>query len=249
MLIFLLFIIVSGVIYFIYVSGSEKEFQRQLKNDPIKKENLEEYNTQSIFFNLYKNYLYENIDYFKSISNYEIIRTKIENDFPNYGNGILGEGIIEDFSKYKILHVRDENRIRLGKTFQIISVAYKNYNIFLKNIYNSEYTIRYVEGGFYSDFGDDITSKIFYIELSKTAKIFFGLSIGGYRLDKYVKKHNFTTDKEKVYLFTEFCVTNNQIYTYPHFEIINLKMDLSTEEYQDFFENNIKICSDILLNN
>jgi hypothetical protein len=247
MLLILLFIIV-GVIYFIYVSGSEKEYQRQLKNDPVKKESLEEYNTQSILFNLYKNYLYKNIDYFKGISNYEIIKNKIENDFPNYGNGILGEGIIEDFSRYKIIHVRDENRIRLGKTFHIISIAYKNYNIFLKNIYNSEFTKRYVEGGFYSDFGDDITIKIFYVELSKTAKLFFGLSIGGYKLDNYVKKHNFKTEKEKVYLFTEFCINNNSINTYPHFEIINLKMDLSVEEYHDFFNKSVKICHEILNN-
>lgn len=245
MLLILIFIII-GIIYFIYMSGSEKEYQRQLKNDPIKKENLEEYNTQNNLFSLYKNYLYEKINYFKSISEYEIIKEEIEKDFHNYGEGISGEGIIYDFSKFDILHIRDDNKTRLGKSFHIISIAYKNYNIFLKNIYNSEYKMRYVEGGFYSDFGDDITTKIFYIELTKTTKLFFGLSIGGYRLDKYVKKHDLKTDKEKVYLFTEFCVMNNQINTYPHFEIINLKMDLSTEEYQYFFYKSVKICKEIL---
>lgn len=228
------------------MSGSEKEYQSQIKNDPIKKESLEVYNTQSNLFNLYKNYLIEKINYFKSISEYKKIKEEIEKDFPNYGDGISGEGIINDFSKFNLLHIRDDNKTRLGKVFHIISIAYKNYNIFLKNIYNSEYKMRYVEGGFYSDFGDDITTKIFYIELSKTTKIFFGLSNGGFRLDKYVKKHNLETDKEKVYLFTELCVNNNSTNLYPHFEIINLKMDLSTEEYQDFFNNSITICNEIL---
>ena len=47
MLLIILFIIV-GIIYFIYMSGSEKEYQRQLKNEPIKKEILEDLHKKEV---------------------------------------------------------------------------------------------------------------------------------------------------------------------------------------------------------
>lgn len=240
-------------IYYLYAFITDQETKRQRKDDPQRKESLEFYTTQANLFLQYKNYLYDNIDNFKKIPSRESIRKKIENDFPYYGNGISEWGITSDFFKFKLLHIYDKSEddssllseTKLGKTFQIISIAYKNYYNFLKDIYKAGYKIRYCEGGYYSDFGDNITSKIFKIELNTKVILFFGLSDGGYSLEEYIKHHNIKTEDDEMYLFSEIRVMDGSKYTYPHFEIIKLRKDLSKDEYYDYFKKCLEIGNSI----
>lgn len=249
----IVYVIIALGLYYLYAFITDKEAERQRKDDPKRKESLEFYTTQTNLFLQYKNYLYDNIDNFKRIPSRESIRKKIENDFPYYGNGISGWGITGDFFKFRLLYIYDKSEddsswlseTKLGETFQIISIAYKNYYNFLKDINKAGYKIWYCEGGYYSDFGDDITSKIFKIELNTKVILFFGLSDGGYSLEEYIKHHNIKTEDDEMYLFSEIRVMDGSKYTYPHFEIIKLRKDLSKDEYYDYFKKCLEIGSSI----
>ena len=242
-------------IYYLYGFITDQETKRQRKNDPKRKASLELYTTQTNLFLQYKNYLYDNIDNFKKIPSRESIRKKIENDFPYYGNGISEWGITGDFFKFKLLCIYDKSEddssllseTKLGETFQIISIAYKNYLNFLKDLYNSGYRrdsiykLYYCEGGYYSDFGDDIKSKVFKMKLSTNKHLIIGLSVGGYILENYVKHHNFVAEKDEMYLFSEIVVNEGNTNSYPHFEIRKLRKDLPKNEYHDYFNKCIEI--------
>jgi hypothetical protein len=241
----IILIVAVVLVYYIIGISKDKDAESQRKQDPLNSKSLENYTNKRNLFLLYKVYLYDNIIYFKSISNYNIIKDKIEQDFPRYGDGLYGSGIMRDFSKYDLFDEDYNGKIQLGKTFQIISIAYENFKEFSKEIYNSDYKMRYSVGGYHSDFGDDITSKIFYIEL-QNAKFYFGLSSGGSKLRDYEKRHNIKSEDGEMYLFTELQVNKNSNYTYPHFEIINLRKDFSIREYHDYFNKNLNISKNLL---
>ena len=244
-MVLLILIIIVVIIYYIIGITRDNESEKQRKQDPLNRKSLENFTIKRNLFLLYKDYLYENILSFKSISDYEIIKDKIEQDFPKYGGGINGYGIMDDFLDYDLLKVSSERKTRLGKTFQIISISYVNFKEFSKDIYNSEYQMRYSVGGYFSEFGDDITSKIFYIEL-RNARFYFGLSSGGYNCRDYEKRYNLKTEDGEMYLLTELEVNTNSNYTYPHFDIINLRKDISIKDYQDYFNKNLEIAKKLL---
>jgi hypothetical protein len=155
-------------------------------------------------------------------------------------------GIMHDFGRCTLLY-DDYNtgKFKLGHTFQIISIAYNNFILFANEIYHSEYKMMYSAGGYYSQFGDEITSKIFYIEL-KEARFYFGLSSKGIYLDNYLKRHNINAEDDEMYLFAELRVNVNSTFTYPHFNIMTLKRDISIKEYYEYFNKNLEICKKFL---
>ena len=72
------------------------------------------------------------------------------------------------------------------------------------------------------------------------------MSSGGFKLREYEKRHNIKSEDSEMYLFSELQVKINSNYTYPHFEIINLRKDFSIKEYRDYFNKNFKISKNLL---
>jgi hypothetical protein len=245
-MILIVFILICAAIYLIYAWASDKEADRQSKQNPSNRESLEKFTVRKNLFLIFKDYLYKNIGDFQNTSDFDKIRNKIEQDFPNYGDGIYGMGIISDLSRYGLFYEDYKGKIQLGDTFQIISIAYENFKEFASEIYNSGLKMRYSAGGYYSEFGDDITSKIFYIELDG-ARFYFGLSSGGSELSEYGKRHNVETEDDEMYLFAELRLNKNSSYTYPYFDIIRLRKDIPEKEYHDYFSKNLEICKALAL--
>jgi hypothetical protein len=244
-MILLIFILVVGAIYLLYAWASDKEAERQQKQNPANVESLEIYTIKKNLFLLFKDYFYSNIKSFKETGDINIIKSRIKEDFPNYGDGIYGIGIISDLSKYRLFYEDYKGVIKLGNTFQIISVAYPNFKEFAAEIYNSGYKMSYIEGGYFSDFGDDIRSKIFCIQLHN-ARFYYGLSSGGSKINDYVSRHDAVTEDDEMYLFCELKLNTPSPYTYPHFDIISLRKDIPTKEYHDHFSKNLEICKALL---
>ena len=170
-MIIIILIIVCVIIYYIVGITTDKEAERQRKQDPLNRKSLEIFTIKKNLFLIFKGYLYSNINEFKNIGDFEIIWNKIKLDFPNYGNGIRGAGIMSDLTAYGLFGIDYDGKIQLEETFQIISIAYPNFNSFATEIYRSDFKMRYSEGGYYLEFGDDITSIIFYVEF-KNAKFY-----------------------------------------------------------------------------
>lgn len=234
-------IAVCAIIYFIYGSATDKEAERREKQNPLNRASLEAYTIKKNLFLQFKNYLYENISHFKTINDEIIIKGKIEQDFPNYGDGIGGRGIMSDLSINDIFDTDYKGNVKLGDTFQIISIAYKNFNTFAGEIYNSHHKMRYSQGGYYSDFGDKITSKVFYVEL-ENARMYIGLSSGDREISKYVLRHSFKSEEDEMYLFAELEININNKKSYPYFDILNLRKDMSLKDYHSYFTKNLEFC-------
>ena len=247
-MILLILILICFAVYFIYGIATDKESERQRKQNPLNKASLEKYTIKKNLFALFKNYLYENIIVFKRINDKIIIRNKIENDFPNYGDGIDGEGIIFDLSIYNLFQIDYNGKVKLGKTFQILSIAYENFGTFADEIYNSKYKMSYSQGGYYSDFGDTITSKVFYVDLGN-AKMYIGLSSGNFEMSKYEKRHNCKSEQDEMYLFSEIEININNRIQYPYFDLINLRKDMLVKEYHSYFTKNIELCKNLMYQN
>ena len=141
-MVLLILIIAVVFVYFVIGISKDKDAERQRKQDSQNSKSIENYTTKKNLFLLYGNYLYENIETFKKNSNYELIKKMIENNFPSYSGGISGFGIIDDFSDFDLLKIRVDGKTKLGKTFQIISIAYENFIEFSNEIYNSDYVRR-----------------------------------------------------------------------------------------------------------
>jgi hypothetical protein len=233
-------IVVCVVIYYIVGLTTDKEQERQRKQDPLNRESLEKYTIKKNLFLLFNDYLYSNIEEFKSINDFKIIRSKIENDFPNYGEGIYGTGIISDLIRYNLFYKNLKERVVLGKTFQIISISYPNYKIFCEEIYNSEFKMRYSEGGYYSEFGDEITKIVFYVELNES-RLYVGLSEGDYNMRYFEKRHNVKTDEDEMYLFCELQVNKNPPHNYPYFDLVKLRKDIPVKDYHSYFKKYLDI--------
>lgn len=236
------FILICAIVYFIYGTATDKEAERREKQNPLNRASLEAYTIKKNLFLQFKKYLYNNIDHFKRVNDKTIIRNKIELDFPNYGEGIDGEGIMFDLSNNDLFKIDYKGKVKLGKTFQTISIAYSNFKIFAGEIYNSNYQMGYSQGGYSSDFGDKITSRVFYLKLGR-AKMYVGLSSGDREISKFAGKHNFESEADEMYLFTELEINVNNSMSYPHFNIINLRKDMSLEDYHSFFKKNLEICN------
>jgi hypothetical protein len=225
----------------------DNEEQKQRKQDPKNRKSLENYTAKKNLFLQFNNYLYSNIDEFQQIKDFEVIRNRIEKDFPNYGNGIFSDGIVNDFYRAELLknesyrsHQQTYKKLILGKTFQIISISYPNFKIFSNEIYNSDFAMKYHKGG-YSEFGDDFTESIFFVDLNGS-KFFMGLSKGGNSLSDYEKKHNFKTEEDEMFLIFELQLNKNPPHTYPHFNVLKLRKDNSVKEYHTYFNLNLDIC-------
>ncbi len=227
-------IIICVAIYFIYAFSTDKEAERNSKQDPLNRQSLEKYNTKRNLFLLFKDYLYSNIIFFQTANNKLVIENIIKTDFPQYGKGIYGLGIMRDLETYDLLDLNSNGEVYLDGTFEIISIAYKNFNTFLKEVYHSEYKMGYSEGGYYSEFGDDIRTKVMHIKVNN-GRIYFGLSSDGTHLNLMKKRHNLTTEKHEMYLFSELEINENSKVIYPTFNMIKLRKDLSINEYHEYF--------------
>ena len=236
-MILIIIIIVGVIMYFFFSLQKNEDIKHQQKTDILHKESLEKYTIKKNLFLLFKDYLYSNIDEFRNINNIKKIQKKIENDFPNYGVGIRGYGIMSDLDGYDLFYLDLNGKIILGDTFQIISISYPNFNIFCREIYNSDLKMRYNEGGYYSDFGDDITKITFQVERNES-RFFLGLSNGGnYSMKDFEKRHNVKTDKDEMYLFCELQTNKNSPFNYPYFDVIKLRKDISVKDYHSYFKN------------
>lgn len=235
-------IVICALVYFIYGTASDNEAKKNEKQNPINSANLEAYTIKKNLFLQFKKYLYDNIDHFKQVNDKVKIKNQIEIDFRNYGEGIDGEGIMYDLSNYGLFKIDYKGKVKLGKTFQIISIAYSNFKIFTSEIYNSNHKMGYSQGGYSSDFGDKYSSRVFYVELGGSAKMYVGLSSGDLEISKYKSRHNFDSEADEMYLFTELEVPQNSKMDYPHFEITNLRKDMSLDDYHLYFTKNLEIC-------
>jgi hypothetical protein len=239
-MIIIIIIIVGVIMYYFFSLQKKEDIKNQQKTDISHKESLENYTIKKNLFLLFKDYLYSNIDEFKKIDDLEIIQKKIENDFPNYGKGIRGDGIMNDLDRYDLLY-RDflTEKIILGDPFQIISISYPNFNIFCRELYNSGFKMRYTVGGYYSDFGDDITKITFKVERDES-NFFLGLSNGdNSNMRDFEKRHNVKTVKDEMYLFCELQTNKNPPFSYPYFDIIKLRKDITVKEYHSYFKKHI----------
>jgi hypothetical protein len=105
----------------------------------------------------------------------------------------------------------------------------------------------YSEGGYYSEFGDSIKSKVMYIKINNS-KLYFGLSSDGMHLRNLKKRHNITIDENEMYLFAELEVISNSKANYPYFDIIPLRKDIALKDYHLYFKKNEIKCKEFLQN-
>lgn len=243
-------IIILGGLYLKY--SQDKLTTEKLKLDYQKKASLEKYMNQKHLFQLYGDYLYQNIDFFKEHYTLDTILPKLEQDHPTYGDGIKGNGIMRDFIKHNLISTDIlGKKIMLGEVFQIISISYPNFIKFKEDINSSNIKFVNIEGGYSSLFGDKITSKIFCFDINENTRMYLGLSTArGYYLNECAKRHKKTIVEDQMYLFVElrkskysngFNSTNSES-TYPHFDIIKLKKDITLSSYHKFYLTKLNIC-------
>lgn len=252
---FIIIIVVVLVVILIYnidKSNDQKRIEEQIEQDALNRKHLELYVTRKNLFQLYNDYLYRNLELVITINDNNVFKNKLSQDFPNYGNGVYGDGILRDFIRFGLLKTNSQNKFILGKTFQIISIAYENFNLFLDDIKKTELKIKYSAGGYHHSYGDEMTSTIIYTKWDATETyyggertLYFGLSSGGHELQYFERRHNITTDENEMYLFVELLEKTNSGNKYLYYNIKKLRKDVSLIDYQKFFHKELEHCKQI----
>lgn len=234
-------VIIIGLIYKAINKPTEEEIKIAKQAKVAQENKLKEETIKKILFSQFKDYL---IEYFKEhneVSKDNFIQ-KLSDDFPNYGCGILNEGIFKDLLEYQLIdyHYKnydlDMSKLVLGRTFNIINLNFPNFSEFYKELAGPEWINIY---HFQRYMWNQPETFVFHQKLKKenTTSEFtfrFGILTGKER-ESFHDKHLMVLETDKKYLTTHLYF-NELLY----FDYIALDNDLVIDEYKKLYNKSLK---------
>jgi|LakMenEpi03Aug12_release.lakeMendotaPanAssembly.Ray.scaffolds.fasta_scaffold613348_1 hypothetical protein len=233
-------VIITVLIYKAINKPTEEEIKSAKQGKEAQENRLKEETIKKTLFSQFKDYLIKYFKEHKEVSKDDFIQ-KLSNDFPNYGSGILKNGIFEDLLKYQLIdyyykdYDLDMSKLVLGRTFNIINLNFPNFAEFHKELAGPEWTNMYY---FQRYMGNQPEAFVFQQKLKKentTSEFTFRFGIlSGKGSELFSDKHLAVLETNRKYLTTHLYF-NKLLY----FDYIALDDDIAIDKYKELYNKSL----------